>query len=83
MKSVSFLALLLMLPAPSLAQKLIDPSKVAPEYREAAEKRLDEQLRQIACTHKADADKVPRRDRAAFVLKCMDDVERATLRKTR
>jgi hypothetical protein len=34
-------------------QKLVDPSTVAPEYREAAEKRRAEQIKLIGCTHKA------------------------------
>ena len=47
------------------AQWLVDPSKVAPEYREAAEKRRAEQLKQIGCAKKADAEKILPRDRPA------------------
>ena len=43
---------------PALAQKLVDPKAVAPEYREAAEKRRAEQIRQHECAHKADEAKV-------------------------
>ncbi len=55
------------------AQKLVDPSKVAPEYREAAEKRRAEQLRQQGCAKKADAEKVLPRDRIAFLNHCLDE----------
>jgi hypothetical protein len=56
----------------SLAQKLVDPNSVAPEYREAAEKRRAEQLRLLACSKKADEAKVARRDRAEYVSQCID-----------
>ena len=55
------------------AQKLVDPSKVAPEYREAAEKRRAEQLRQQGCAKKADAEKVLPRDRITFINRCLDE----------
>ncbi len=55
------------------AQNLVDPSKVAPEYREAAEKRRAEQLKIRDCEHKADEAKVLRRDRLAHLQKCMDE----------
>jgi hypothetical protein len=55
-----------------LAQKLVDPSTVAPEYREAAEKRRAEQLKLLACAKKADEAKVPRRDRAEYIGQCVD-----------
>ena len=54
------------------AQKLVDPTKVAPEFREAAEKRRAEQVRQQECAHKADAEKVIARDRTAFLLQCLE-----------
>lgn len=54
------------------AQKLVDPAKVAPEYREAAEKRRAEQLRQRACMQKAIADKVLPRDRTAYLNRCLE-----------
>lgn len=61
------------LPLPaSLAQKLVDPDKVAPEYREAAAKRRAEQLKLVDCSHRADAAKVLPRDRAVYVQQCLD-----------
>ena len=54
--------------APVYAQKLVDPASVAPEYRDAAEKRRAEQIRQRECAHKAEVEKVVPRDRTAFVL---------------
>jgi hypothetical protein len=59
--------------APSArADKLVDPNTVAPEYRDAAEKRRAEQIRLYQCSKKADDAKVLRRDRAAFVSECLD-----------
>jgi len=55
---VRFVLILLVLTTTVQAQKLVDPSKVAPEYREAAEKRRAEQIRQQSCAKKADAEKV-------------------------
>jgi hypothetical protein len=57
----------------SFAQKLVDPDKVAPEFRVAAEKRRAEQLKLLECSHKADAAKVLPRDRAAHVQQCLDE----------
>jgi hypothetical protein len=57
----------------SFAQKLVDPDKVAPEYRVAAEKRRAEQIKVFQCSHKADEAKVLRRDRTAFVQTCLDE----------
>jgi hypothetical protein len=54
------------------AQKLVDPNTVAPEYREAAEKRRAEQLGLLACAKKADEAKVPRRDRTEYITHCAD-----------
>ena len=58
--------------SPSSAQRLVDPSKVAPEYREAAEKRRAEQLKQQECAHKADTEKVIARERTAFLIQCLE-----------
>jgi len=55
------------------AQKLVDPSKVAPEFREAAEKRRAEQIRQQTCSKKADEEKVQPRERVAFLSHCLDE----------
>lgn len=54
------------------AQKLVDPNSVAPEFRAAAEKRRNEQIKLAICSKKADDAKVVRRDRAAFVDQCLD-----------
>ncbi len=60
----------------AFAQKLVDPATVAPEYREAAEKRRAEQLRQRGCSQKADAGRVLPRDRTAYLNRCLDETER-------
>ena len=59
---------------PARAQPLVDPSKVAPEFREAAEKRRAEQIRQRECAKKADEGKVLPRDRTAFLTHCLDEL---------
>lgn len=63
---------------PGFAQKLVDPNAVAPEYREAAEKRRAEQIRQRDCAHKADEAKVLPRDRLAHITKCLDEAQNPT-----
>jgi len=70
--------LLLTLNVPAFAQQLVDPTKVAPEYREAAEKRRAEQIRQRDCAHKADTEKVMARERTAFLLHCLEEAEAGT-----
>jgi hypothetical protein len=62
----------LLLAVPAFAEKLVDPTKVAPEYRDAAEKRRAEQLKQLECSHRADAAKVIARERTAFLLQCLE-----------
>lgn len=62
----------LLLTVPAFAEKLVDPAKVAPEYRDAAAKRRAEQLKQLECSHKADAAKVIARERTAFLLQCLE-----------
>jgi hypothetical protein len=57
----------------SFAQKLVDPDKVAPEYREAAERRRAEQIKVLECSHRADEAKVLRRDRTAYIQQCLDE----------
>jgi hypothetical protein len=64
----------LLFTSPARSQALVDPSKVAPEYREAAEKRRAEQIRQRECAQKADLVKVLPRDRADFVNRCLDSM---------
>jgi hypothetical protein len=56
---------------PALAQKLVDPSVVAPEFREAAEKRRAEQVKMVRCQRKATETKVLPRDRTAFINQCL------------
>jgi hypothetical protein len=56
-----------------VAQKLVDPDKVAPEFRAAAEKRRAEQLKQLDCSHKADEARVLPRDRIAFLQQCLNE----------
>ena len=55
------------------AQRLVDPATVAPEHREAAEKRRAEQIRQRQCAMKADAEKIMPRDRTAFLNQCLEE----------
>ena len=55
-----------------MAVKLVDPDSVAPEYREAAQKRRAEQLKQAQCAKKADDAKVLKRDRVADINQCLD-----------
>jgi hypothetical protein len=62
-----------LLSIPARAQPLVDPSKVAPEFREAAEKRRAEQIRQRDCAKKADEDKVMPRDRTAYLTHCLEE----------
>ncbi len=57
---------------PALAQKLVDPNSVAPEFREAAEKRRAEQVKMAEWRHKADEAKVLPRDRAEHINHCLE-----------
>jgi hypothetical protein len=66
LKSFIRVALLgLLWATPGLAQKLVDPSKVA-------QKRRTEQIRQRDCAKKADTEKVMPRERTAFLLHCLE-----------
>jgi len=65
-------AIALLATVPARSQGLVDPSKVAPEYREAAEKRRAEQIRQRECALKADLDKVLPRDRTDYLNHCLN-----------
>ena len=58
--------------APARSQALVDPNKVAPEYREAAEKRRAEQMRQRECALKADLARVLPRDRTDYLNHCLE-----------
>jgi hypothetical protein len=52
-------------------------SGISPEDKEAARKRQAEIARQMFCSEKAGKEKVMKRDLAAFVVGCMDAIERA------
>ena len=56
----------------TLADKLVDPSKVAPEFREAAEKRRAEQLAIINCNNAAKLANILARDQVKFMSDCVD-----------
>jgi hypothetical protein len=69
---IRFAIISLLLTTSVSAQKLVDPSAVAPEYREAAEKRRAEQIGERECAHKADIAKILPRERTAFLLQCLE-----------
>lgn len=71
-RQIRIISIVVFFTTPALAQKLVDPTNVAPEYREAAEHRRAEQMRQRECNLKADLAKVQVRDRTVFVLKCLE-----------
>jgi hypothetical protein len=60
-----------------VSQKLVDPNTVAPEFREAAEKRRAEQIRQRDCAKKVVEAKVLPRDRMEYLTKCLAEAEQA------
>jgi hypothetical protein len=73
LKTIFALLVISLFAAPAArAQVLVDPAKVAPEYREAAEKRRAEQLRQRECGRRADVDKILTRDRTAYLNQCLE-----------
>jgi hypothetical protein len=55
------------------AERLVDPTTVAPEFRAAAETRRAEQLRQQECGKRAQEEKIVPRERTAFLLKCLEN----------
>jgi len=57
---------------PARAQKIVDPKTVAPEFREAAEKRQAEQIKLIECNNAAKVAKIQKRDMAQYVAECFD-----------
>ena len=73
--TIGTLAVSVMLAWPAHAQKIVDPDKVAPEYRKEAEQRRAEQISQIACAQKATKQKVLPRDRPAFINLCVSEAE--------
>jgi hypothetical protein len=56
----------------ALAQQPPLKREVAPEYREAAEKRALEKQKLAFCQQKADLAKVVLRDRAKHIIECLD-----------
>ena len=75
MRTILTFMLISLFAAPALhAQTLVDPTKVAPEHREAAEKRRAEQLRQRECAQRATLEKVLPRDRTAYLNHCLDEL---------
>ena len=74
MSRISVLVLIAVL-FPTVAFSLDKPI-IAPEHREAAQKRQAELVRQRFCREKASKEKVTKRDLAPFVLGCMDEVEK-------
>jgi hypothetical protein len=58
--------------APAHADRIVDPKTVAPEFREAAEKRRAEQVKLIECNNAAKIAKIQKRDLAQFVAECFD-----------
>jgi hypothetical protein len=62
----------------NLSQRLVEPNGVAPEYREAAEKRRAEQVAQLECLQKAVNAKVLPRDRTAYIIQCLDQSSKIT-----
>ena len=57
---------------PAPAQRIVDPANVAPEFREAAEKRRAEQIRIINCNNSAKIANIPARDQLKFMSDCVD-----------
>jgi hypothetical protein len=54
------------------ADKIVDPNAVAPEFREAAEKRRSEQVKLIECNNAAKIAKIQKRDMAHYIAECFD-----------
>ncbi|MBB5052445.1 uncharacterized membrane protein (DUF106 family) [Afipia massiliensis] len=57
---------------PARTQKIVDPKTVAPEFREAAEKRQAEQIKLNECNNAAKVAKIQKRDMAQYVAACFD-----------
>jgi hypothetical protein len=71
-----FLIAALFATEPGLAQKLVDPNAVAPEFRDAAVKRRAEQMRLRECNRKAEQAKVLPRERATHINHCLEAAEK-------
>lgn len=52
-------------------------SQIRPEFKEAAQKRQAELARQMFCNERAVKQNILKRDVASFVVRCMDNLERA------
>jgi hypothetical protein len=75
LRTIFTFAVIALFAAPAAyGQALVDPTKVAPEHREAAEKRRAEQIRQRECAQKATFEKVLPRDRTAYLNHCLDEM---------
>ena len=73
LRKIFIIAVIALFAAPAArTQPLVDPAKVAPEHREAAEKRRAEQIRQRQCAQQADTEKILPRDRTAYLNRCLD-----------
>jgi hypothetical protein len=79
---IIILVLGLILPIASYAQGIPDPDKVATKYRELAEQRREELIRQTACANKAYKEKIVKRDLASYINRCMDEVAKAQQAKS-
>ncbi|CAN5364505.1 hypothetical protein BH10PSE10_BH10PSE10_05010 [soil metagenome] len=66
------LPVVLLAGTPARADKIVDPKTVAPEFREAAEKRRAEQIKLIECNNAARLAKIPQRDMPQYVAECFD-----------
>lgn len=74
--AVAFLVFIL--PVAAIAQqKLPNPDKVAPQYRDIAEQHRAEAIRRKFCIDKAEKEKVLKRDLAPYVNRCTDAIEKA------
>jgi hypothetical protein len=71
---IGFLATVVLFSTAGFTQKLVDPTKVAPEYREAAEKRRAEQILQQSCAKKAADENVMPRDRISFISQYLEEI---------
>jgi hypothetical protein len=74
---VAFFGLVLPVAALAQQQKLPDPNRVAPQYRDVAEQHRAEALRRKFCLDKAEKEKVLKRDLAPYVNQCTDTIEKA------
>ena len=75
LRTIFTFTVIALLAAPAAyGQALVDPAKVAPEHREAAEKRRAEQIRQRECAQRATFEKVLPRDRTAYLNHCLDEM---------